>query len=234
MSSEIAESNSASRWIRGAWAVFRKDVRLEVRDRYGVSMLLMFMLSALLLGRFAMGNEPLSESALSGLLWIIIVFAASIGLGRAFISEEERGTILLLRMHVAAAEVFTGKLLYNFVLLLFVNLVMVGAFVFLLNVDVHVVTLLIATLALGSLGLAGASTLLAAIVARSANRAPMLPVLVFPILIPLLLSVVNATGLSLSETGSFTDAAEPLWTLFGFSGVVITASILLFDYIWHD
>ena len=221
-------------WLHGAWAVFSKDVKLELRSRYAINMLLMFVLSALLLVLFAVGREEVSERVQAALLWVVILFSAAVGLGRAFIAEEERGTVLLLQLNTRGSMIYAGKLLFNFLLVLGVNLVAVGAFLLLLNVDVRLPGLLLATLVLGALGLSGATTLLAAIIARTAQRGPLLPVLLFPVLVPLLLSVVSATRNALPAGAGWPASADELLTLVGFAGVVITASVLLFDYVWND
>ncbi len=221
-------------WMHGAWAVFEKDVRLELRSRYAINMLLMFVLAALLLVLFALGQTPVSARVQAAVLWIVILFSGAVGLGRSFISEEERGTVLLLQLNTHGSMVYAGKLLFNFVLVLVLNLVAVAAFVVLLSVAVPLPGLLLTTLGLGALGLAGATTLLAAIIARTANRGPLLPVLLFPLLVPLLLSVVSATRAALPGGAGWAGAQDELLTLVGFAGVVITASVLLFDYVWND
>lgn len=221
-------------WFVGTWAILRKDFELEVRDRYGINALLMFVVATLLLTMFALGQEAVTPRVQSALLWIVIIFAASIGLGRAFVSEVEKETDLLLRLHARASMVYGGKLLFNFLLVLTANVIAVLAFVLLLNVEVTVPGLLAATLLLGSLGLSGASTLLSAIIARSAKQGPLLPVLVFPLLIPLLLSVVSATRNALADGAGWSASANEIVTLVSFAGVVITASTLLFDYVWND
>ncbi|CAM3360664.1 heme exporter protein CcmB [Rhodothermus bifroesti] len=222
-------------WLRGFWAVFEKDIKLELRARYAIHMLLLFALSALVVVAFAVGPSPLSAQVQAALLWMVILFAAAVGLGRAFISEEERGTILLLQLNVRPGAVYSGKLLVNFVLLLALNLVAVGAFALLLGAEVAWPGLLVLTLILGSIGLAGATTLLSALIARAAGgRGALLPVLLFPVLVPLLLAAVDATRSALLVAEGWTVAADALLTLLGFGGAVITAAVLLFEYIWLD
>ncbi len=221
-------------WFYGAWAVFSKDAKLELRSRYAINMLLMFVLAALLLVLFAVGQEEMSERVQAALLWVVILFSAAVGLGRAFIAEEERGTVLLLQLNTRGSMVYAGKLLFNFLLVLGVNLVAMGAFFLLLNVEAPLPGLLLTTLVLGALGLSGATTLLAAIIARTAQQGPLLPVLLFPLLVPLLLSVVSATRNALPTGAGWPASTDELLTLLGFAGVVITASVLLFDYVWND
>ena len=221
-------------WVLGAWAVFEKDVRLELRSRHAVGMLLMFVMASILLLVFAAGREPVGPRIQSGLLWIVILFAASIGLGRSFVSEEDRGTVLLLQLHVRPSMVYTGKLLFNFLLILVMDLVAVLAMTVLLRMQIESMGLLAVTMLLGSLGLAGATTLLGALIARAAAQGPLLPVLLFPILVPLLMCVTTASRHALQGGRGWEDAGEELTTLIAFAGVVITASVLLFDFIWND
>jgi heme exporter protein B len=220
-------------WLHGAWAVFEKDLRLELRSRYAINMLVMFVLSTLLLVLFAIGQEQVSERVQSALLWVIVTFSAAIGLGRAFIGEEERGTVLLLQLNTYGSMVYAGKLLFNFLLVLLLNLIALGAFIVLFRMHVQMPSLLFTTLVLGALGLSGTTTFLSAIIARTANQGPLLPVLVFPVLIPLLLSVVSGTRTAILG-GGWAAAGNELMTLIGFAGVTITAAFLLFDYVWND
>lgn len=227
----------AFRWTAGVSAVLRKDLRLELRNKSVLGTLLIFVLSTLFLVLFATRSESLGPRTKAGLLWVIILFTAALGLGRSFLSEEERGTAIFLRLHTQGIMVYVGKLCYSFLTLLCANAVSAVVFLLLLSVDVKLPGLFIVTIFLGTLGLSGATTLLAAIIARTARGGPLLPVLLFPILIPLLLSAVEATLLSFTGQSFTTDgwsaATGSLVTMVSFSGVVITASILLFDYVWE-
>lgn len=221
-------------WITGSWAVLEKDLRLEMRSRYALNMLLMFVLSSLLLMALAIGQNPISEHMQIALLWVVIMFSAAIGLGRSFVAEEERGTVLLLQLNVPGTQVFAGKLVFNFLLLIAVDGLSLTVFSLLLNMQIFNLPLLITALVLGSLGVAGATTLLAAIIARATNRGPLLPVLLFPMLIPLLLSVVFASRQALAGGLGWIGAQTELVTMGAFAGVVITAAFLLFEYVWTD
>jgi len=220
-------------WLLGTWAVFRKDLRIELRTRYALNTLLLFVLGALLLVLFAVGPQPLSARVQSALLWIVMLFAASIGLGRSFVAEEERGTALLLRLNTRPSMVFAGKLLFNLLLIGALTVLAVGTFLFLLDVTVRTPGLLGTTLGLGAVGLAGATTLLAALVARAARRGPLLPVLLLPLLVPLLVSGTRATRTAITG-GTWLDAQDALLTLLGFAGATTSAAVVLFDYVWAE
>lgn len=221
-------------WLAGAWAVFMKDVRLELRSRYAINMLLMFVLGSLVLILYSVGQESVSDRMQATLLWVIILFSAAVGLGRVFLQEEERGTVLLLQLNTTGSMVYAGKLLFNFLLMLAVNVVSMLGFIIILTVEVHAYGLLLLTLFLGALALAGATTLLAALIARTANSSQMLPVLLFPMLLVPLLAAVNGTRSALDTRLGWDAASLDLMSLTSFSGLVITASVLLFDYVWKD
>lgn len=220
-------------WFRGAIAVLEKDIRLELRTRYAINTLLLFVLSALLIVAFAVRSEPLTPSLRSVLLWVVILFSAVAGLSHAFVSEEDRGTVLLLQLNALPSSVLAGKLLFNLMLTLALNTVAAVAFWVVIGFQgVHAVTLTVVLL-LGAVGLSAATTLLSAIIAKAVNRGPLFAVLSFPVLVPLLLSVVNGTRMAM-EGAALAQVAGDVLTLIGYAGVLITASTLLFDYIWKD
>jgi len=220
-------------WLAGTWAIFRKDLRVELRTRYALNSLLLFVLGSLLLVLFAVGPQPLTVRVQSALLWIVMLFAASIGLGRSFVAEQEQGTVLLLQLNTRPSMVFAGKLLFNLLTVGLLTGLATGAFLFLLNVEVPAPGLLGLTLATGAVGLAGATTLLAALVARAAREGPLLPVLLLPLLIPLLVSGTSATRKALAGL-PWIQVQDELLTLVGFAGATISASVVLFDYVWHE
>ena len=216
-------------WLAGAWAIFRKDLRIELRSRYAANTLLLFALGALLLIAFAIGPQPVSARVRAALLWIVLLFAASIGLGRSFVAEYEGKTALLLRLHTRASMVFAGKLLFNLGLVGLLTVVATGVFLLLLGSSVGSPGLFVGTLALGAVGLTGVTTLLSALVARASGGGPLLPVL----LLPLLVSGVGATRKALIGQ-RWMAAQDELLTLVGFAGATLSAAVLLFDYVWDE
>jgi heme exporter protein B len=221
-------------WLAGTWAVFEKDVRLELRSRYAVSTLVMFVLGALLLVGLAVAREPVAPRVQAALLWVVILLGAAVGLGRAFVSEVDGGTELLLRLNTRPSMVYAGKLLFTSLLIIGVNAATLLLFVAVLQMRVEAWGLLALVLALGAVGLAGTTTLLAALIARTSDRGPMLPVLLFPLLVPLLMTVSTATRGALEGGGGWAGAGGEITTLVSFAGVIITVSVMLFDYVWVE
>jgi heme exporter protein B len=222
-------------WLHGALAVFLKDARLELRTRYALNALGLFVVAAVFLLRFALGDVAVAAPVAAALLWIVILFAATVGLGRAFVVEEERGTVLLLQLTLRPSAVYGGKLLFNAALQLALNAGAALLFLALTAPPLAAPGVLALTLALGALGLAGATTLLSAIIARTASSGPLLAVLAFPVLLPLLFSTVRLTRLAFEGgAGLWAEAQTDLTALVGYAGLAVTASFLLFDYVWRD
>jgi heme exporter protein B len=222
------------RWVRSTWAVFRKDWRSELRTRYAMSALLMFVVTTVAVIMFSLGGESASPDVLSGIFWVVVFFAAMSGLSRTLISEEERGTAMGLQLLATPSAVFVGKLLFNLVLLALVNLVVVALCLLLVNgFTIATPSIFLVTLALGTAGMAAASTVIAAIIARANTKGTLYPVLSFPILLPLLLAVINATRLA-SEGAPFAEAGGEFQLLISYIVVVTVASLVLFEYIWKD
>jgi heme exporter protein B len=222
------------RWIRASLAVFLKDWRSELRTRYAMSALVMFVVTTISIILFSLGGEGASPEVLAGMLWVVIFFAAMSGLSRTFVMEEERGTGMTLQLLTPPGAVFAGKLLFNLVLGAGLTLLTVVLYAFFINgFIVRTLSIFLLTIALGSVGLAAASTIIAAIIARANTKGTLYPVLSFPILLPLLMTVINATRLA-SDGAPLGEAAGEFQILISYIVVVITVSTLLFEYIWKD
>src|SRR5690625_1066879 len=108
--------------LKPAFAVFKKEIRQELRTRHALNTRRTFTGSSLLFILFILRAGQLDPVPKSGVIWIIILFAAMSGMVRTFVQETERKTWILLKLHAAPAAVYTGKLLYNFLFLLILHL----------------------------------------------------------------------------------------------------------------
>ena len=214
-------------------AVFIKDFRLEWRSRFGVSTVLAFIASTLLVVLFSLRADLLSVSVQSGLVWIIILFASLTTLSRVFVSESERGTMDLLRLNAPATSVLIGKLVYNFLFTLLITGITLFLFTVMVSMTVFRPLLLLAVVVLGSSGLAGATTMLGALVSQAVRKGAVFPVLALPLLIPLMLLLVRVTA-AVFVAEDAVSYGNDLAALIGFTGVTISASVLLFDNLWED
>lgn len=216
-----------------AYAIFEKDFHLEWRSRFGVSTMVAFIVSTLLIVLISLRADQLAVPVQSGLIWIIVLFASLTSLSRVFVYESERGTMDLLRLNAPPTAVLLGKLLYNFLFTLLISVVTLLLFVVMVNMTVIRSGLLIAIMILGSAGLAGATTMLGALVSQATRKGAIFPVLALPLLIPLMLVLVRITQ-SVFGTVANETILNDLAALIGFSGVTISASIVLFDNLWED
>lgn len=219
--------------LQQIWAVFQKDIHAELRSRYAINSVLAFVGSALLLILFSLDANQLPPTPQSGILWIIILFAALSSLSRSFVAETDRHTFDLLRLHGSATGVYGGKLLFNFIFTLGVNIATFLLYIFFLDLPVADTWALLSVLLLGTAGLAAIATMLAAIVSQADRKGAIFSVLSIPLLFPLILILVDATKAALLE-GMIPSFLNNFWALVGFCGVTTTAGFLLFDYIWDD
>lgn len=221
------------RFIKTTYQVFLKDLRVEIRSRYGLNTVLAFVVASLMVVLFALRAEDLHLEARSGLIWIIILFASMAALPRSFVSETDQGTFDLLRLHFCAPPVFAGKLMYNFLFTVMVSIFTLILYLFFMGITVQNWGILLLSLVFGSLGLSSVSTLLASLVAQSAQRGAIFSVLSIPLLIPLILILANTTFVGFfgeSDGGSIND----IMALIGFAGATVTAGSLLFDFVWDE
>lgn len=223
--------------LRAAVAVFVKDLRSEWRTRVAINALLLFAFSVLVLVGYAVGptrltleDRPVVNSVL---LWIVLFFSAMTGLSRAFVHEEEAGTASALRLSAPPPAVFLGKLLGNLALLGVVMALVVPLFLALMSFGIASPGLFVAILAFGGIGLAAASTFIAAIVAKTAARGALFAVLATPLLLPPLVAAVTGTQVAATqpELGAGLDAVR---LLCAYDGLMVTASFLLFDAVWRE
>ncbi|MBI4535594.1 MAG: heme exporter protein CcmB [Ignavibacteriae bacterium] len=230
----MSRTEPVATWIRSAAAIFQKDWRSELRTRYAMSALIMFVITTISIILFSLGSEQAPADALAGMLWVVIFFASMSGLSRTFVMEEERGTAMTLQLLASPGAVFLGKLLFNLVLVIGLNLLTVTLYaLFISGFVVRTYAIFAVTILLGSVGLAAAATIIAAIIAKANTKGTLYPVLSFPILLPLLLTVIKATRRA-AEGAFFNEALGEFQILVSYIVVVVTTSFMLFDYIWKD
>jgi heme exporter protein B len=209
-------------------ALYWKDVLVELRAREVVIASLTFSLLVLVLFNFAFDLRVERAAAVApGVLWVTFTFAGVLTLGRAFAREQDRCTLEgLLLAPIDRGALYLAKLLVNATFMLLVEAVTLPAFVALFNVQIDWGMMMVIVL-LGTLGFAGVGTLLAAMAANSRARELLLPLLLFPLAVPVLLATVKATGQAL---GSPDGETHPwLGLLAAFDVIFLTLSWLAFD-----
>lgn len=216
--------------------MFRKDVQVETRTRYALGAVLLFAVTTLIAVSAAVSAATLKSEVLAALLWIVLLFAALSGLARVFVREEEAGTAPLLRLSAPPTAVYAGKWLFNLGLVFAVEAVSLPLFIVVLRPPIENFGLLFGVLFLGGLGLAGAATFVAALIAQAGSgKSALFFIVAFPVLLPLLLTAVQGTAGAFSPLDVYQSRGRGDLGLLAVYGLVTTtASFLLFEYIWHD
>jgi heme exporter protein B len=183
-------------FVRRTWAVVSKDVLVERRSKETVNAVLFFSVLLLFVFEFTLGGDrERLTSLLPGLLWLGVLLAGLLGLGRSFVLERENDCweALLLTPGDKGA-VYVGKLIGNLVLMALVETVVLVLFTLFFNVDVaRALPGLLVVLALGTVGIAAVGTLFSAMTAHVRARELLFPVLLLPVLVPVLLAIVKST-----------------------------------------
>jgi len=223
------------RTARAAAIVLAKELRLEFRTRELLNATIVFALVVVVL--FSFSFEPTSAESRRlgpGLLWVAFLFSGSLMLHPSLGREQVNQTLDALRMApISSFAIVLGKTLANFLFLCAAEAVLVPVFAVLYNVSlVGVWGRLTLVIVLGTVGLSVTGTVFSAIAAHARMRELLLPLLLLPILTPLLIAAVEATGSLFAVQATL----ERTWLAFlaGFDIVFLTASWLLSDFLLEE
>ncbi len=221
-----------TRFLQAAWLVTRKDMQIEARSREILYTTLFFAVSSVLVFAFGFVEQGRAiEGAASGILWIAIAFSGTLALGRTFERERQSETVrALLMTPVDRSAIYVGKLAGVVLLLGAVELIIVPltALMFQARLFAHPV-LLIGLLGTGTLGFAAVGTLFAAMLGRSRSRDVLLPVLLYPITIPVIIAGVRGTAALLQAEADLPMARAWLSMLVFFDLVFLTLALWTFE-----
>ena len=219
-------------FLRTVWLVTRKDLLIEVRSREIVYTTLFFAVSCVLVFAFGFVRDgrPVEDAA-AGILWIAIAFSGTLALGRAFERERQSETLRALMMApVDRPALYVGKLVGVLMLLAVVEAIIVPlvALMFQAPLFAHPV-LMGGLLASGTIGFAAVGTLFAAMLVRAQSRDVLLPILLYPITIPVIIGGVRGTAALLQADVDIPMATAWLSMLGFFDVVFITLALWTFD-----
>ena len=214
-------------------AIVARELLSEYRRRDTLVSLVVFSLLVLLVFDFAFDVRTADVPLLGpGLLWVTFIFAGVLAFNRSFSQEEDRGTLTgLLLAPVDRAAIYLGKLLVSSISLLLVEAVTTAVFAGFFNPRVQPLPL-IGALLLGTLGFAAVGTLFAAMSANTRAREVLLPVLLFPVSVPVLIAAVQATA---TAFGASASAAHPwLGLIASYDAIFLAVSFAVFDFVLEE
>lgn len=219
--------------ISRAFAVYAKDMRLEFRSRYALNTILMFGVTTLVIVSFSVGQSNLPTALLAALYWVIMFFSAMAALSQVFVREEEAGTALALKLTADPTAVYLGKLFFNLTLFGLLTVIITPLFFIVTDAPTPGIGPFTLIVLLGVAGLCCATTLVGAIISKSAIKGALFAVLSFPILILPLIMLVKASDRVLMGQGLGSAGAE-IQGLFAYAVVMFVLSLLLFKFVWRE
>jgi heme exporter protein B len=230
----VRRSRRLGGYLRAIGAVIWKDLAAELRSRELLGGMLIFSLLVVLIFNFALELDIRTRATItSGVLWVTFTFAGTLGLNRSMAVEKDRGCLDgLLLAPVDRSAIFFGKTAANLIFLLLVAAVVVPLYSLLYNTNLLVPGLL-AVIVLGCLGYIVVGTLLASMAVQARTRDILLPILLFPVVLPVLVAAIKATngflqGLEMADI-------RPWLNLLIVYDVVFTAvAFMLFDFVVEE
>lgn len=213
-----------------------KDLRIELRKKESLVSMAFFGALILVILNIASGvGKPVEAEAGAGILWVAILFSSVLGLGRVFAREKENGCVAaLLISPVSPGEIFVAKALVNFSLMSLAELVLVPIFFVLFGARLSGSPLaLLPILLLVNFGFSATGTLVSAISAGTRRNDVLLPILLFPLLLPLMTLAVKATALALAAK-PMVELLDQLEPMAAFCMVFAAAGYLLFPFVLRE
>jgi len=208
-----------------------KEIRLELKQKYVLNGILLYLVSTIFVTYLAF-DRIIDADTWNSLFWIILLFVAVNGISKSFIQESPARHLYYYTI-ASPQAVLLSKVIYNLLLMTILSVLSFVFFLLLMGNLVVNIPLFLTTLVLGSLGLASILTMVAAIASRASNNFSLMAILSFPIVLPLLGTLMKVSKSALS-------AAQ--WSgNYGFIIILLTINIaviilayLLFPYLWRD
>lgn len=213
-------------------ALLKKDFQLELKQRYAINSILLYVVSTIFIAYMAFQGD-IELRSWNALFWIIMLFSAINALGKSFVQESPARHIYYYSMSSPQA-VIISKTIYNSMLMLIISMLTFGIYQLFLGSYIQDYGLFIGALVLGSFGFASILTLVAAIASRSHNNFALMSILSFPLILPLLLSLMKASNMALELANNGMEGYKILTALFLLNIIVITLSYILFPYLWRE
>jgi heme exporter protein B len=229
-----ADSTASSGYWRALSAVVWKDLAAELRSRELLSSMLVFALLVILIFNFALELDAKTRANVtSGVLWVTFTFAGTLGLTRSMAIEKDRGCLDgLLLAPVDRSAIYFGKTLGNLVFMLVVEVIVLPVYSVLYNTNLFLPGLLLVIL-LGSVGYVAVGTLLASMAVQTRTRDVLLPILLFPVVIPVVIAAVKGSsgflqGIPMEEILPFINL------LIVYDVIFTSVAFMVFDYVVEE
>ncbi len=221
-------------FLNTVFAIISKDLRAEMRSRELVSVMVLFAFLSILIFSFALELDRVArEEAVSGVLWVTLIFASILGFNRSMAMERDQGNIdAMLLAPIDRSAIFVGKLVGNYLFTLIVGLVMLPVMTILYN-KTMLEGWVVLTVVLGIFGFSTIGTLLATMTVQTRAREALLPIAMLPVVLPFLLTAVRAT------TNILNDSPQSEWMIWvqllgGISLLYLVLCVFLYGFVVEE
>jgi heme exporter protein B len=224
----------SSNYLQAIFAITWKDLAAELRSRELLSAMLVFSMLVLLIFYFALELDIRARNAIAaGVLWVTFAFAGTIGLNRSMAIEKDRGSLDgLLLAPVDRSAIYFGKMISTLAFMLIVEIIVLPIYTVLYNVSL-LNTGLILVILLGSVGYTAVGTLLSTMTVQTRTRDVLLPILLFPVVIPVLVAAVKASSGFLLGL-DMVDILPWLNILIVYDVIFIAVAFMVFDFVVEE
>ena len=227
-------TSSVRAYFRSLTAIVWKDLAAELRSRELISAMLVFALLVILIFNFSLDLNPrIRQEVTAGVLWVTFAFAGTLGLNRSLAIEKDRDCLDgLLLAPVDRSSIYFGKAIGNLIFMFMVEAIVLPIYSVLYNVNLFNPGLVLIII-LGSIGYVAVGTLLASMAVQTRMRDVLLPILLFPLVVPVLLSAVKASTGFLAGA-PMTEIWGSLNLLVVYDLIFVALAFMFFDYIVEE
>lgn len=202
--------------------------------KYAFSGMILYLTSSIFLGyiTFNLGRVPINVPTWNVLFWIIMLFVATNSIAKSFIQESKERQLYYYTI-ANPQSIIISKILFNFLLMLFLVTIGFAIYVVLLGNPVNDLGLFITNLMIAALGFSASFTMISSIASKASNSGTLMAILGFPIIIPMLLLIIKISKTAI-EGLNRTTIYDEMTTLLAIIIISITTSIILFPYLWRS
>lgn len=210
--------------------LLRKEIMLEMRQRYAISGILLYVLSTVFIVYISFQN--ISPQVWNVLFWVIMLFASVNAVMKSFVQESGYRQLYYFQL-LHPVAILLSKMIYNALLLLLLGGLTFVALGFVAGNPVQEAAYFALALFLGSTGFSITFTFVSAIAAKADNSSTLMAILSFPVVIPILLLLVNLSALSIGLLGN-TDIGDKIMLLGAVDLILVAMGLVLFPFLWRD
>ncbi len=231
---EAAGSLPFSHYFHAIRAIAWKDLAAELRSRELLTSMLVFSTLIILIFYFTLDlDTKVRNSIAAGVLWVTFAFAGTIGLNRAMAIEKDRGCLDgLLLAPVDRSAIYFGKMISSLAFMLIVEIITLPVYSFFYNINLFNAGL-VGVILLGSIGYTAVGTLLSTMTVQARTRDMLLPILLFPVIVPVLVASVKASSGFLQDA-PISEIIPWLNILMVYDAIFIALAFIVFDFVVEE